>query len=741
VSVAAEPASAAPAAPPSALAVAMLFVRARVRFLWNGMRVRGRGRFPTLVLLVGVLTSLAYVGLFFQAFSVVIATVAFPGQLAVLALAAGTVAFGSLTAKAASSEAVLAGSAENEFLMARPVSLRTVVVARCLAESVTDPFGALFLLPVLLAAAIGWGLPLAAVLVAALSSMVTQLAIGALSQAAQIALARFVPRARRRAAWMLLRLVALLSLALLWMMLSWVLRAPAELGRALGPLAPWAAASPGGLIVRPLAAFVRGGAGDVLLGLAMLVGAAGASLLLAVAVAGRAAARGWEEAGTPWAEAATTARPAAGAGPARETRIPLTAATKDLLLILRDRTQLLALIMMPVIFVGVQLFGSAGWSWSTATLQRVTYLAFSLTLYMATIGPLAHMQAERRAFWILRAVPVPPGRLLAAKARAWSVVVGATAALVFAALSLGAPAAGPGAWLGAGLMVVGGAVGMTWLAVALASRAADLSDEQRPAIGPATIYTFLLVGGLYNVILGSDGPERLRGLAVYLFALGAYWLDGVEQARICLDPEWSSARRLTLADGATMTVVYALGPLAAERTVRLAVGASPIPLVASHAAVMAVVGVAALLYLARTPRGPARSGLAASAGVALAAGLATSVLLRALGLVTSGLAVLFSRPRLAAGLSALLLGEELVFRGVVQRGLEPVVGRWLGAAASAALSLVAFGAMGYLGIPFAVLLVSHAVAALVQAITGRTTAAWLARVVGIVVAVAVAGPG
>ena len=43
---------------------------------------------------------------------------------------------------------------------------------------------------------------------------------------------------------------------------------------------------------------------------------------------------------------------------------------------------------MPVIFVGVQIFGAAGWSWSTESVQRVSYLSFSLCLYMATIGPL-----------------------------------------------------------------------------------------------------------------------------------------------------------------------------------------------------------------------------------------------------------------------------------------------------------------------------------------------------------------
>ena len=109
--------------------------------------------------------------------------------------------------------------------------------------------------------------------------------------------------------------------------------------------------------------------------------------------------------------------------PARATRLP-TAATKDLRLIVRDRSQLLALIAMPVIFIGVQIFGAAGWGWTTANLGRISCLAYSLALYMGTIGPLTHMQAERRAFWILRTVPVPLGRLLAAKARAWAVIVG-----------------------------------------------------------------------------------------------------------------------------------------------------------------------------------------------------------------------------------------------------------------------------------------------------------------------------
>jgi len=392
------PAVPTPAGGIAALRLARLLIRFRLRYLWNGVRARGRGRFPTLVVVVGLFMSLAYVGLFAESFRVICENTDLPGQVTALAVVALTIAFGSFTAKAASSEAVLAGSSENEFLLARPVALPTLVVARCFAEAATDPLGALFLLPVLLAATITWRLPGWAVGLAALVSMLVQLGISGLAQATQIALVRFVPRARRRAAWMTLGLLASLSLASLWMMGTRVLRAPATLATGLAPWTPFVARSPGALIVGPLAALKRGSAAGALLALVLLGGATALAVLLASLVARRAGMRGWEEAGASWADAAVR--------PNRRPGRVLTAATKDLALIMRDRTRLLTLISMPVIFVGVQLFGTAGWSWSTANLSRVSHLAFSLTLYMVTIGPLAHMQAERKAFWIMRAVPV-----------------------------------------------------------------------------------------------------------------------------------------------------------------------------------------------------------------------------------------------------------------------------------------------------------------------------------------------
>jgi hypothetical protein len=711
-----------------ALRLARLWIRFRLRFLWNGMRARGRGRFPALVLLVGVFLSVSYVGLFTQAFSVICDRTDTAGQVTALGVVVLVIALGSFTAKAASSEAVLAGSSENEFLLSRPVALPTLVIARCLAEAGTDPLGALFLLPVLLAATLTWHLPAAAVAIAALVSVFAQLGISALAQATQIAVVRFVPRARRRNAWMVLRLLASLSLASLWMLGTRVMRAPESLATSLPPLAPWVSISPGALVVAPLAALVRGDVAGVAVAIGALAAGVSCSLAAAAVLARVAGMRGWEEAGATWVD--SIPRPRRGQ--------PLTAATKDLALITRDRGQLLALVAMPVIFVGVQLFGALGWGWSTASLDRVSYLSFSLSLYMATIGPLAHMQAERRAFWIMRTVPVSVGRLLAAKARAWSVVVGAVALLVFSVLSAGAPVPGFGAWLDAALVVVGGAVGMTWLAIALAAGAADLSDEQRPAIGPGTIYAFLFVGGLYNVLIGADLATRARGYVLYAFALAAHWMDGVERATVCLDAEAVRARRLTLRDGATFVIAFALGQQAAARALAAVGEGSPIAALGAQLGLALLVGVPAAAYLGRRRSARELLPIGRAGAVALGTGVLAATLARLRGFPPAAFVdVLRLQPQGALLALPIIIAEELLFRGIVQRGLEEAIAarttpgraRAFAAIASLVLSVVAAAAAGDPG-P-GILLALHGAAAVTRAITGRNSASILARVAAV----------
>ena len=284
--------------------------------------------------------------------------------------------------------------------------------------------------------------------------------------------------------------------------------------------------------------------------------------------------------------------------------------------------------------------------------------------------------------------------------------------------------------VGAGLLVTAGAAGMSFVAVAMASGGADLSDETGTAVGPATIYAFLFVGGLFNVLLVEDTATRVAGLALYAFAGWTYWQAGVEQAGFCLDAEAVRARRVRAADAATMLIVYALGGSAllsggksmGVRGLRARAGL-PLPLTL-------LIGVGAAIYLARRPRAVARSGCRArccSRRALGAAAPAASCLARAVARTPRCWRSPW-RSRAGAGrgdrparhLAA--FGLDVADRG---RGDQHGGGRDHRAAVAVPVgaggpprwgrsSLVATG---------------HAAAAVAYAFTGRVAAAWLARVV------------
>ena len=88
--------------------------------------------------------------------------------------------------------------------------------------------------------------------------MLMQIGISTLAYAVQLAVVRYVPGRRRRMVWTGLRLVAALSLAMLWMLGTYVMRAPASLATKVAGIAPVLAFSPAMLVSAPLAALVRG---------------------------------------------------------------------------------------------------------------------------------------------------------------------------------------------------------------------------------------------------------------------------------------------------------------------------------------------------------------------------------------------------------------------------------------------------------------------------------------------------
>jgi hypothetical protein len=677
----------------SALAVARLLVRFRWRSLWNGAWRVPRQRPLRIAWFLVLLAPVAYVGLFATAFSVVVESAPLPAQGAVLALVAGVIVLASVSGKMATSEAVVGGSGENEFLLTRPIALHTLVLARSLAGVATNVFDALFLFPVLVSAALIWDLGLPGVVLAALISAIVQIGVSAVAQACQILVVWRVKPVRRRMVWAALAMLAALGMAALWAVGSSVARRPLALGQGISPFTEVLRLSPGGWIVEPLYALARGWTAGAVLALAAPLELTVLALLLAVVAVRRAGQAGWEQAGTPWAEAARF--PAPGA------RMNLF--TKDWHLILRDRSRLVWLVAVPVIFVGIQIFGSIGWSWTTGSPRHLAMLAYSLAAYMAGFAPLLHMESERRSFWLLRVAPLPLGRLLAWKAAFWSAVVGGVAAVVaFGLLFVGDLPVTADA-LGLAAFAVLGAVTATCLAVAMGSATADFTDDTRKAVGPGTLYLFLLVAGLFNVALLEGGAVRARILALYLIAVGLHWSAGVRGAARVFDPEGRRQRTVVSADGATLAVLLFAGGWVLKMA-----GAGDGWWSALGPGLLAV---AAVIYLVR--RWPAESGwalpLAVGAGVVVGA-LAGFSLGHGVAITVSGV--------LVRGLA-----EELIFRGMVQRGLEEK-GRRVAFAVAAAMALVGGGRP--LGLAALVVAV---VPGAMMALTGRWAAAASARAV------------
>lgn len=612
-----------------------------------------------------LLVPAAYVGLLITALTE-LGTVGGPGaEAAALALVTGTVAICSWASKVASADLVVGRGGEIELLLAHPVSLPALVVARGLAGICTDLFGALFLLPVLAAAAVLWRLPAVAVPLAIATSMLVQIAVSALAQAAQIAIVHLVPVRRRRLVFVLAALLAATGMAAIWMTGSSVLRAPGAAARQLGPWQSGLLAGPGGWITAPLRQLREGRLDLALLALLALAAGAGAALLAAAGVARAAAARGWEQAGPLWAEG----QGGSGKRGARVPVIPVSLAGKDWRLLLRDRTRLVTLLALPTLFIGAQVFGSAGWGFSTASPTRLAICAYSLAAYAATFGPLVHLEAERRAFWILRAVPVSIGRLFARKAAFWSLALGGYAAVMYLGLGALAGFAWDGDFLRQGALAVLGAALVAWLAVGLGAAEADLSDDQRSALGLGTAYLFMIVSGLFNLLIIATGADRARAVVLFSIATAIAFATGVQRARDVFDPDALAQRRLSPVMGALGLVLLFLG----ARAVRLVgdgIGGEAAQVL--DLSWMALVGLfTSWHWLRNAGAGPQRRrALAVAAWIAgAAAGLSAALVW--------GPSAWFDRT-LHLGQAGL---QEILARGIVQMGLATPLGLPVGGAA------------------------------------------------------------
>jgi hypothetical protein len=292
----------------------------------------------------------------------------------------------------------------------------------------------------------------------------------------------------------------------------------------------------------------------------------------------------------------------------------------------------------------------------------------------------------------------------------------------------------------------------TALALSMGGLAADLSDEARPAVGPGTVYLFLFVGGLFNVVLQARGWDRARLVVLYGSATVALWRAGVAQVEGCLDPEARSAPRPRLADAAIVTLIFAAAPMAIERGLAR-VDVPPGPIAVTEVAVILALGLAALALSSsarsarraaqklRRARGESgvlpRAARRAHAGArAIAIGLGAAVMVRGMLAALPGgggvTVVDGSHPGMLALAALVACAEELVWRGVVQGALErelaaaspgPRAAPWLAAVGALAVTVLAAHRVSWLSVFLSL------APAIARAASGRVLGAVAARLV------------
>jgi membrane protease YdiL (CAAX protease family) len=189
----------------------------------------------------------------------------------------------------------------------------------------------------------------------------------------------------------------------------------------------------------------------------------------------------------------------------------------------------------------------------------------------------------------------------------------------------------------------------------------------------------------------------------------------MQQAAECLDPEHSRERAVRLGDAAILALLSALLGRAVVKGAALADEQRSLAIQVAVLAVGALLALVTALYLRRRPGNRARLAAIPSTGIGLAIGGAAGWALR-------GQSAPFPFELAVAGLPS-ILGEELIFRGTLQRALEERWPGWRFAAAAVAAAIAFLATPG----PWPFVLAGAVVVSALRAATGRTAPGFLAR--------------
>lgn len=452
--------------------------------------------------------------------------------------------------------------------------------------------------------------------------------------------------------------------------------------------------------------------------------------LLVPVVAGAAAAAGLVLVAGLWAAGALTRDGLVTAGAAlvgarqpaaRRARTGgIGIATKDLLLLLRDRNFLVQTLVVPLAMAGGQLVVNA--EDAVAAIASPTHgpaIAFGLGCYVLLFSAIQVLGAEGQGLWLLYTVPRRLDDLLVRKAAVWGgiALVYTTAVLLVSArwqetISFD--------FVVAAAMAVVGVFLHAFLAAGIGTLATDpLETDPRRRAHPESMFMFMLLAAFYGYAIYTPSLwQKLAQLVLSTVLAVAVWQKVRDQLPYLLDPVSAPPPRIGLADGMVAAVAFFVlqGVIAVVLTLSEAPLAPGAILLVAFAGAGAVVtgatlvafhrrGVPELLEQVGVRPGPCGDGMGAVAS--LTVGLATGA--AAIGVVWLYLAIVPRVPMLLAlareqkaqlaaqenafgfgwiallGILAAPLCEEYIFRGLVYRGLRRTSSAAIACVASAAL--------------------------------------------------------
>lgn len=589
---------------------------------------------------------------------------------------------------------------ETGWLMHLPVASRTVFLAMIVRGALVNAWVTVIQLPLLVMLYFAAGWKAAAVPLALLGAGAVALMVSAAGQATLIGLRQRLPEERYRN----IRAVSLvLGVLLLFsayafsfgaMDIAWLMKAALRFPRWLAVL-PWCL---------PVTAAQGGAVAVAAIGGVVLMAVGSAEL--AARRAGKAVSRGFV------VPSSSKRRSAAPARPTRASRLGGMAG-KELRLLVRDRSYLVQVLVLPVMVAGFQLIVNARASRAAlGDIRHLSAMVYGVMCYGLVMPAARLLSGESRSLWLVFTLPRGIGRILLGKAAVWAAAFGALSLVMLAAM---------GAWggLGAGqitlaaLAVVPGVAVFGLIASSIGTLRCDpFAKDPQQAVTPGFMFGSLLLASIYGATFYVDSLWQ-KGVALILFGVAALgcWQAVSRAAPFLLDPTERPRADLTLAHA--LLAVFAFFGLQSVLLVGLMLAGVEMAaaVTMSYAFAGAIVAAVSMGLLLRVPHilerlglrraVPHRMGLLPAAGLALVLGAISG------GCALGYLALMSHVPWLdelrrstpsafqEAGRSAWTLAllavalapllEEYLFRGLLLGALGVVLRPWAAILASAVL--------------------------------------------------------